>query len=222
MMQHTLGKRERNKRARKESLYSVAIDLFRRQGFDETRVEEITQAAGVAKGTFFNYFPTKEDILLYITERHMSRLGATLNNGTGARLSREQSTIEAIKFLMHTLADSLEEDRDLVGLAVDKAMKIAHLAPATHKGRFSFQGLIAILVARGQRSGEIQPEIDPELVAQMLEGLYYQQLVLWCQQGFAFDLGERLDQVVDVLVTGIGTGLPRSSPAGYAGSRMRQ
>ena len=221
-MQDTLGKRERNKRARKESLYTVAIDLFRRQGFEETRVEEITQAAGVAKGTFFNYFPSKEDILLYITERHMSRLSAALGNGASANLSRQQSSIEAIQFLRHTLADSLEEDRDLVGLAVDKALQIAHLAPASHKGRFSLQGLIAILVVRGQRSGEIQPEIDPEVVAQMLEGLYYQQLVLWCQQDFAFDLGERLDQVVDVLVMGIGTGLPRASPGGQASSRLRQ
>jgi hypothetical protein len=52
--------------------------------------------------------------------------------------------------------------------------------------------------------GEIHPGVDPQLVAQMLEGLYYQQLVIWCQEDFGFDLGERLGQVVDLLLIGIG------------------
>ncbi|MEA3335244.1 MAG: TetR/AcrR family transcriptional regulator [Chloroflexota bacterium] len=204
-MNKPLGKRQTKKRQRKEMLYSVAMDLFRRQGFEETRVEDITQAAGVAKGTFFNYFPSKEDVLLYIGERHMSRLGAALANGSGASLSQERSMVAALKFLMRALADSLEEDKDLVKLAVNKAMKIAHLAPSTGSGRFSFQGLVAILISRGQRTGEFHPAIDPELVAQMLEGLYYQQLVLWCQEDFNFELGDRLEQVIDLLLIGIGS-----------------
>ncbi|MCA9869859.1 MAG: TetR/AcrR family transcriptional regulator [Caldilineae bacterium] len=203
-MQHIPGKRQANKQRRKEDLYSVAMDLFRRQGFDDTRVEEITQAAGVAKGTFFNYFPTKEDVLLYIGERHMSRLGSALNNGTGRRLSEERSAVAALKLLLRTLALSLHDDRDLVRLAVDKAMKITHMAPASEGRRFGFQALVALLIRRGQQTGEIHPAADPELVAQMIEGLYYQQLVIWCQENFSFDLAERLEQVVDLLIVGIG------------------
>lgn len=203
-MQRTYSKRASNKELRKENLYAAAVTLFRQRGFDETRVEEITQAAGVAKGTFFNYFPTKEDVLLYIGERHMSRLGAAMNNGTGKRISQERSAVAALKAVLHTLADGLEEDKDLVRLAVNKAMKISHLAPATGGSRFGFQGLVALLVSRGQRTGEVHPAADPQLVAQMLEGLYYQQLVIWCQEDFGFDLGERLEQVVDLLLVGIG------------------
>ena len=203
-MQHLPGKRQANKQQRKEDLYSVAMDLFRRQGFDDTRVEEITQAAGVAKGTFFNYFPTKEDVLLYIGERHMSRLGGALNNGAGKQLAEERSAVAALKMLMRTLASSLHDDRDLVRLAVDKAMKITYMAPGTEGRRFGFQVLVTLLIRRGQRTGEIHPAADPELVAQMLEGLYYQQLVIWCQDNFSFDLAERLEQVVDLLIVGIG------------------
>lgn len=199
-----MDKRTQNKRYRKERLYTAAMDLFRRQGFDETRVEDITQAAGVAKGTFFNYFPTKEDVLLYIGERHMSRLGAAMANGTGQRLNQERSAVAGLKVLLHAMADSLEEDKDLVRLAMDKAMKITHLAPSANNGRPGFRGLAALLISRGQRTGEIHPDIDPELVAEILEGLYFQQLVLWCEQGFSFDLGKRLEQVVDLVVVGIG------------------
>jgi AcrR family transcriptional regulator len=203
MVQRAYNKRASNKELRKENLYTAAVTLFRQHGFEETRVEEITQAAGVAKGTFFNYFPTKEDVLLYIGERHMTRLGAAMNNGAGKQLSQERSAIAALKTVLSALTDSLEEDKDLVRLAVDKAMKITHLAPNAG-GRFSLQGLVVLLIQRGQRSGEIHPAIDPKLAAQMLEGLYYQQLVIWCQEDFSFDLGERLAQVVDLLLIGIG------------------
>jgi AcrR family transcriptional regulator len=202
-MQRTYTKRVDSKQLRKENLYAAAVTLFRQRGFDETRVEEITRAAGVAKGTFFNYFPTKEDVLLYIGERHLSRLGGSMANGAAKQLSHERSAVAALKLLLRTFADSLNEDRDLVRLAVDKAMKISHLAPAAEGGKFGFQGLITLLISRGQRSGEIHPAIDPELVAQMLEGLYYQQLVIWCQEDFSFDLGERLEQVVDMMLVGI-------------------
>lgn len=202
-MPKTYNKRANNKEQRKENLYSAAVTLFRQQGFDQTRVEEITQAAGVAKGTFFNYFPTKEDVLLYIGERHMTRLGAAMSNGAGKQVAQERSAIAALKTVLHALADSLEEDKDLVRLAVDKAMKISHLAPEAG-GRFSLQGLVVLLIRRAQRTGEIHPAVDPDLAAQMLEGLYYQQLVIWCQEDFAFDLGERLGQVVDMLLVGIG------------------
>jgi len=203
-MHETGSKRAGNKRARKEAIYLAAMDLFRRQGFDETRVEEITQAAGVAKGTFFNYFPTKEDVLLYIGERHMNRLGAVLSKDSVQPEARGHSAVAELKLLMHTLADSLEPDRELVRLAVEKAMKIAHLAPASGGGRGSFQTLVALLIGRGQRTGEIHAAADPEVVAQMLEGLYYQQLVIWCREDFGFDLGQRLEQVVDLLIFGIG------------------
>ena len=96
-MQRTYSKRIDNKQLRKENLYLAAVTLFRQRGFDETRVEEITRAAGVAKGTFFNYFPTKEDVLLYIGERHMSRLGGSMNNGAGKQLAYERSAVASTR-----------------------------------------------------------------------------------------------------------------------------
>ncbi len=82
-MQRTYSKRIDNKQLRKENLYVAAVTLFRQRGFDETRVEEITRAAGVANGTLFNYFRTKEDVFLYIGELHLSRLDGSIGTATG-------------------------------------------------------------------------------------------------------------------------------------------
>ena len=57
------GLRERKKLKTKAAIQSAAIELFLRQGFDETTVEQIAAAAEISPSTFFNYFPTKEDVV---------------------------------------------------------------------------------------------------------------------------------------------------------------
>ena len=55
--------RDRQRRALRQRLFDVALGLIRKRGFDSCTVQDITTAAGVSKGTFFNYFPTKEHVL---------------------------------------------------------------------------------------------------------------------------------------------------------------
>src|SRR6204780_1607051 len=57
------GRRERRRTEIRERLFRSALRLFAERGFMETTVEDITEAADVGKGTFFNYFRTKEHVL---------------------------------------------------------------------------------------------------------------------------------------------------------------
>ncbi|MFJ8097230.1 TetR/AcrR family transcriptional regulator [Streptomyces griseofuscus] len=58
-----LGRRARSKIKMKERLYTAALELFAEQGYDQTSVDEIAERADVARGTFFNHFPRKEDLI---------------------------------------------------------------------------------------------------------------------------------------------------------------
>lgn len=68
------SRRERKKLAVRESLYDVALELFRSRGYEATTVREICEGADVAKGTFFNYFPSKEHVLVDFHDRLKSEL----------------------------------------------------------------------------------------------------------------------------------------------------
>ncbi|MFC6987395.1 TetR/AcrR family transcriptional regulator [Streptomyces cirratus] len=57
------GRRERNKLRVKNRIYEAALVLFTQQGYDQTTVDEITERADVARGTFFNHFQRKEDLI---------------------------------------------------------------------------------------------------------------------------------------------------------------
>src|ERR1700758_881464 len=74
----TRGRRERRTAETRERLFRAALDLFAKKGFVETTVEDITEAADVGKGTFFNYFPSKDHILLAFGEMQFSKLQAAV------------------------------------------------------------------------------------------------------------------------------------------------
>src|SRR5216684_5774450 len=69
-MPHTItpvaqGLRERKKLKTKEAIQREALRLIEAQGYAETTIEQIAAAAEISPSTFFNYFPTKEDVVLY-------------------------------------------------------------------------------------------------------------------------------------------------------------
>jgi AcrR family transcriptional regulator len=59
------GLRERKKAKTRAAIQETALDLFERQGYDATTVDQIAQLAEVSQSTFFRYFPTKEDVVLH-------------------------------------------------------------------------------------------------------------------------------------------------------------
>src|ERR1700724_3024013 len=67
-------RRQRRSPETRERLFRAALRLFAEKGFAETTVEDVTNAADVGKGTFFNYFPSKDHILLAFGEMQLGKL----------------------------------------------------------------------------------------------------------------------------------------------------
>src|SRR5579872_5442669 len=74
---------ERRKNTR-HAILDAAGKLFRKEGFDRTAVEDITSAANVAKGTFYQHFETKADVLLALVRRHEVETLAEVENALSA------------------------------------------------------------------------------------------------------------------------------------------
>jgi AcrR family transcriptional regulator len=80
-----LGLRDRARRAVRAEVEAIGFDLFSAHGFEKTTVEEISKAAGMSRTSFFRYFPTKEDVVLW----RLDELGEQLAEALGRRPQAE-------------------------------------------------------------------------------------------------------------------------------------
>src|SRR5450755_1032581 len=69
-----VSRRARRAAETRERIYQAALGLFAERGFAAITVEDITDAADVGKGTFFNYFPSKEHVLIAFSDMQLSKL----------------------------------------------------------------------------------------------------------------------------------------------------
>ncbi len=161
MIAGELSKRARKKQETLERLLAAAWDLYRCKGFDATTVAEITEAAEVAKGTFFNYFSSKEEMLLPLAAWRMSKLSDRLNVSSGAPMS----PMARICLLLRGLADDILPNRDLA-LRTVSTLLCQRTEPA--KPARPLQRILLDLVREAQAAGEIRDDVDPRLVSRFL------------------------------------------------------
>jgi AcrR family transcriptional regulator len=191
--------RERKKIATKERIFFEALDLFRQKGFDKATVEEIAEAAEVSKGTFFNYYPSKEALLHHLGERQAR---ATAEAAQAALADPRLDTRQKLIAVLRDLAGNVEADRELSRAAVFEYLKLPAVIMAD-PNRSLFRQTVGALLAEGQRRGEVAPSLDPDLLSSAVTGIYFQQVFEWCAAETPFALSDQLERLIAVLWDGM-------------------
>jgi len=169
------GRRERRKDEVRQRLFRAAVHLFGTRGFNATTVEDITQAADVGKGTFFNYFRTKEMLLSNWAELRLDIL-------RGARTETQQADGPVREILRRLFANVLEEPTRshatsrcmLLGLLGGEP--ISDMAQGTAARA---RQILADIMAAGQQSGEIRRDVTAADLAQLFQQTFFGFLHLW-------------------------------------------
>jgi AcrR family transcriptional regulator len=170
-----LGRRERRKLEVRTRIYSVARDLFAKQGFDATTVDEIARVADVAPATFFNHFQSKQALLGLMT----GEVFETLHLLTSKHLEGEGSSNEKLRAFISAASEGISASR---GIARDVLLEFMR-SDATPKGPHPylerlFEPFIA-LIEQGQRSGEMRNDYDAAFLAQMAVGMMNSAITNW-------------------------------------------
>ena len=184
-----------------------ALRLFGEHGYDATTVKDITDSADVAKGTFFNYFDTKEAILPAIAADRLERLSAALRPQHGA----PSSPIARIKLALRLVAQDPLCEKQLAHQLFAAMMNRREIGP-----EHALRDLLVRLVEQAQDCGEIRQELDPLFLASVIRALFFQRMALWHHGHRPAGLLELIDASIDVLLAGVagpawGTATPESS-----------
>jgi AcrR family transcriptional regulator len=169
------GRRQRHAAETRRRLFRCALRLFAERGFPSVTVEEITEAADVGKGTFFNYFESKEHVLGVMAEIQLGKVREAIS-----AVERGKQTIHSV---LHRLVRRLVEEpgrspslaRAFISSFLASEGVRTIIALNLREGR----RLIARIVAAGQGRGEIDPNLKKEMVAMQLMQTCMGTVLLW-------------------------------------------
>jgi TetR/AcrR family fatty acid metabolism transcriptional regulator len=148
----------------------AATEVFAKQGFNSVTVADIADHAGIGKGTVYEYFSSKDELLFAVFEwmnegiagriRDLLAAGGTTRKrlqgllDLGAEVTREQVEMQAV------VLDFWSASR---GTKAEERYNQACLA--TYR---TYRGLVADVIRQGQKAGEIRPGVDPDAIATMV------------------------------------------------------
>jgi len=163
---------EAQRETRRQKILDAALRCFSRDGFHNTTTADIVRESGVSQGTLYLYFATKDEIIVALADdRHQG--DAFLN----AMAQSEQDPVEGLALLLELHGESLDDPRraDLRRVGIQgwaEALRNPTILASVVEGSSLVRKEIVRLIARGQRTGRIRPEIAPEAVARMLIALF--------------------------------------------------
>jgi AcrR family transcriptional regulator len=191
-------RRQRRASQIRERLFRAALDLFAQHGFADTTVEDITNAADVGKGTFFNYFPSKDHILLAFAEMQLAKLQSIIES--------LRDTRDPFPQFFRTLAVRMTEEPGR-NPSIVRALLLANLSSTpVREGMRINQArghkLLSEFVQIGQEHGELRNDLPAGDIAHVFRQTVFGTLLVWSLYGDD-SLATRIRTALDVLWQGL-------------------
>jgi AcrR family transcriptional regulator len=191
-------RRERRSAEIRERLFRAAFNLFAQKGFAETTVEDITNAADVGKGTFFNYFPSKEHILVAFSDMQIAKVQVAIDN---VRQGHEPIR-EFLRNLSVRMTEEPAKSPDVIRAILQAYLSSSSVRSLMKEKNQRAEGLLTELVHIAQERGEFRCDYPPLQLAQVVRQTILGTWLMWSVWGDA-SLPDRINTALDVLWTGV-------------------
>ncbi len=160
--------RERNKQRVTQRIMDVAFALFRSNGYEQTTMEMIAEQAEVSRGTLFNYFPSKQALLLpFANDLYVQHVQPQILS----YLETRPSILETFRFTFMSIHEHILTYPDIT-----KALQWELLHPQTYVDRINlgagFIGTLITIIQSGQQWGEIRTDLSAKTLALYVGSLY--------------------------------------------------
>jgi len=162
------GLRERKKVRLRQEIIKTAVKLFRKRGYENTRVDDIVQILEISQPTFFRYFPSKDAVLREVGLRAFACIEERLES----ELSSEATTAERLRRMYQRMAREVEADRPLWRAVVLSGAMDPVRSPDMRRPEEVTVSLLREIFAEGQKRGEITRDFPVVHLAEFMEGLY--------------------------------------------------
>jgi AcrR family transcriptional regulator len=195
-----VGLRERKKARLRQQIIDTSIKLFRKHGYEKTRIDDIVQMLEISQPTFFRYFPSKDAVLREVGERGYACICERLRS----ELSSKARTSERLRRLYVTMAQEVEADRQLwQAVVLSGAMDPVRSAELRGQEEDAVR-LLREILTQGQKRGEVTRAFPVVHLAEFMEGLYSTVVRQWAVNLTGpHKLADRVRSAVEFFLCGI-------------------
>jgi TetR/AcrR family transcriptional regulator, fatty acid metabolism regulator protein len=185
---------------KRESILRAATRVFARNGYFNSKVADIARAAGVADGTVYLYFKSKEEILHSIFDQNMAEaIGA--GRKLIAKLSDPREKLRRIATLH---LERLGADRDLaIVFQVELRGSTKFMREFSAAGFGEYLGLLRAIFEEGQRAGVFRKDLNAKVVSKILFGALDEMATNWIISKRSYKLEPMAEVVMDVFLSGV-------------------
>jgi TetR/AcrR family fatty acid metabolism transcriptional regulator len=185
---------------KREAILRAATRVFAHNGYFNSKVADIAREAGVADGTVYLYFKSKEDILHSIFDRSVDDALAAARKQI-ALISDPRDKLRRIA-LLHL--ERLGADRDLaVVFQVELRGSTKFMEEFSAAGFAEYLSLIRSSFEEGQRAGMFRADLNANVVAKILFGALDEMATNWILSKRRYKLAPMADQVLDIFLNGV-------------------
>ena len=184
---------------KRDAILRAATDVFAERGYFNAQVADVARAAGVAAGTVYLYFRSKDDVLISIFERTMRE---ALDDGRAA-VAGVPDPRERLRRLAHLHLARLGRDRKLaVVFQVELRQSTKFMERLSSSLLRDYLGLIRSAIADGQREGTFRADLNPTTAAKVLFGALDEMATNWILSTRRYQLEAEADLVLDLFING--------------------
>ena len=185
---------------KREAILRAAISVFAHNGYFNSKVADIAREAGVADGTVYLYFKSKEEILHSIFDRSVEKAIAEARK----LLERIDDPREKLRQIALLHLERLGADRDLaVVFQVELRGSTKFMEEFSAAGFAEYLGLIRSSIEEGQREGVFRKDLNAKVVAKILFGALDEMATNWILSKRRYKLGPMADPVLDIFLNGV-------------------
>ncbi|MBA4121878.1 MAG: TetR/AcrR family transcriptional regulator [Acidobacteria bacterium] len=185
---------------KREAILRAAIKVFAQKGYFNSKVADIAKEAGIADGTVYLYFKSKEEILHSVFDRAMEEFIA--------EGKREIAEIEEADKRLQRIAqlhlEKLGADRDLaIVFQVELRGSTKFMEEFSGGGFAEYLEIIQKTIQEGQKTGVFRKDLRPITAAKILYGALDEMVTNWILSKRAYPLAPMADEVLKVYFGGV-------------------
>lgn len=192
------GRQERRKEETRKKIIEAAMELFNKQGFYDTTMEQIAEKADVAKKTLYNHFPVKEAIVSEYIQRDFK----VQNPENIQQLKRRPDTRSRMIFTFSKSIEWVREQKELFEKYLIYRLRNMISLHQEEDVRSGFHLLAAGIVELGQKSGDIRDDVPLDLLVDRFEFVWIEIVQQFYKKPEKFKAREVIERSVDLFING--------------------